>query len=279
MIEDHFSEFYLKADNYSQSWQRRFLLSERVQLLALVAGALSANFGRAGLAGSVLALIIALGAHAYRLVSRADERWWNGRAGAESAKTLCWCYVVGGDPFPIGARQPEVELSRRLKEIADKVADMAPIAIGSPPATTEMKQERDTTESDRVSLYQTERIRSQMAWYRSKSEFNAVRRNTWAAVAITFQALALGLGVVVVFLDWDFDAVGIFTSCAAAAVAWSAVKQHETLARSYSVASNELAIIDARIDARGWTDWARFVNEAEEAISREHTSWRASTAV
>jgi hypothetical protein len=61
-----------------------------------------------------------------------------------------------------------------------------------------------------------------------------------------------------------------------------AVKQYQTLARSYAVASAELGAIDVKITGNpAWEEaaWASFVNEAEEAISREHVSWRASRAV
>jgi len=48
------------------------------------------------------------------------------------------------------------------------------------------------------------------------------------------------------------------------------------------VARNELWAIDAEVSHKHWDDedeWATFVNESEEAISREHTLWRASRGV
>lgn len=59
---------------------------------------------------------------------------------------------------------------------------------------------------------------------------------------------------------------------------WS-IRQHWTLARPYAVASAELSAIDVQIvirQAGTEQDWAVFVNAAEDAISREHTSRRAS---
>ena len=49
------------------------------------------------------------------------------------------------------------------------------------------------------------------------------------------------------------------------------------LASAYEVASQELAVIGAHGDwASDEPAWAHFVDQAEEAISREHTTWRAS---
>lgn len=281
MIEDGFPEFFKKSDSHSQLWQRRYLRSERVQLLCLLLAALLANFGRWGMVLVVLLFVVAVGSNIFRLVSKADQKWWNGRAGAESAKTVAWRYVVGGAPF--GRDQPGVDqlLAQRLSELATKVADMVPVAVGTSAVTSEMRAIRGENLLARVSKYQQHRVKDQMEWYCSKSEFNERRGQYWSWLAILSQIVGLGLGILGVVMEMDFDFVGLLSAAAAAAVAWSAVKQHEVLARSYAVASNELGIIDAQISDTSWDEetWAAFVNEAEEAISREHTSWRASRAV
>jgi len=62
-----------------------------------------------------------------------------------------------------------------------------------------------------------------------------------------------------------------------AGAAWVQTKQHQNLASAYEVASQELAVIGAHGDwASEEPAWAHFVDQAEEAISREHTTWRAS---
>jgi hypothetical protein len=60
-------------------------------------------------------------------------------------------------------------------------------------------------------------------------------------------------------------------------VSWLQTKQHSNLIESYSVAAQELAAIKAQISPQDTEEaWARFVKEAEEAISREHILWKAS---
>ncbi|MBW3633954.1 MAG: SLATT domain-containing protein [Chloroflexi bacterium] len=281
MIEDHFPEFYRKADGHSRTWQKWYLWSERVQLISLLIPAGLASFWNPGPLLVVLSFAVATLAHIFRLATSADEKWWNGRAGAESAKTISWKFVVGGDPFAVDNRQGEVELATRLAEIASKVAKLVPVSVSQSPATDEMKAVRHQSLDKRVSLYLNERIRAQMAWYSSKSDVSLAQGTCWSLAAIAAQAAALVLGIVGATNDWSFDFVGVFSAAAASAVAWMAVKQFEVLGRSYAVASNELSSIEARINSQPWEErsWAAFVNEAEEAISREHTSWQASRAV
>lgn len=281
MVEDHFAQLYHRTDRSAALWQSRFLWTERIQLGALILAAVAANFGRPGLVIAIVAFATATLVHLLRFISRADQRWWNGRAGAESAKTLCWRYSVGGAPFPTGSADADRLLLERLTEIATRIAETSPVAVGQGHISPEMRQDRALPLGDRVQLYQDERIRGQMAWYDSKCTFNGQRALRWTIAAIAAQVFAIAVAVVGVVRDWSVDYIGIFSAVAASATAWASVKQFEVLARSYAVAANELASIDSDISARQWTeqDWAPYVDNAEEAISREHTSWRASRGI
>lgn len=280
MIESQFPEFYRKSDEYAKSWQTYYLWSERVELLALLVAAAAAN-----VPGLRVLVVLGFGvsvlAHLFRLITKADEKWWNGRAGAESAKTICWKYVVGGNPLGIVAQDVDVELAARLTEIAAKVADLVPISVSQAHITAEMRAERAHPLDHRVTLYQRDRVQQQIRWYSRNSDRNGRLGRYWSWTAIAAQAAALLLGILGIANSWSLGFVGLLSALAASLVAWAAVKQFEFLARSYAVASNELSTIDVRISSTLWleSDWASFVNDAEEAISREHTSWRASRTV
>lgn len=280
MIEDHFPDFYRRADEYSRQWQTRYLWSQKVQLLSLLAGAAVAAVGDYPLP-VVVPFSVAVVAQLYRLTSRADEKWWNGRAGAESAKTASWLYVAGGAPFDINNPSAEVELATRISEIAKEVAKLLPVPSGAAHVTSEMRTLRSRPLRERVDAYQRQRVQDQCGWYSKKSHFNQARATWWSLIGVAAPGAALVLGIAAATYHWTLDAVGMFSALGAAVVAWMAVKQYETLARSYAVASAELSAIDVQISSRTWTeeDWAVFVNAAEDAISREHTSWRASRAV
>lgn len=74
----------------------------------------------------------------------------------------------------------------------------------------------------------------------------------------------------------DVEVIAVIAVLGASVVAWMETRQFKTLAEAYFVASHELAAIRSEIDRQDGTSWAAFVDKAEEAISREHTLWRAS---
>jgi hypothetical protein len=62
-----------------------------------------------------------------------------------------------------------------------------------------------------------------------------------------------------------------------AVVAWVGVKQHDALARAYSAAVTDLVSAEGKLDlVTDEMEWMTEVDDAEEAISREHTVWLAS---
>ena len=75
----------------------------------------------------------------------------------------------------------------------------------------------------------------------------------------------------------NIDLLGVFSAIAAAIGAWLQLKQHRTLAAAYNVTARELRQVATLVDdTMSPDDWANFVDQAEDAISREHTMWVAS---
>lgn len=73
---------------------------------------------------------------------------------------------------------------------------------------------------------------------------------------------------------------GLTGALVAAMTAWLQTKQHRALAAAYGVTALELASMRLKIARQSTeSDWARFVADAEEAFSREHTLWKASRGV
>jgi hypothetical protein len=58
--------------------------------------------------------------------------------------------------------------------------------------------------------------------------------------------------------------------------AWVQTKDYSTLAEAYAITEQEVALVAVRLgQVTSEEAWAQFVLEAESAISREHTMWRA----
>ncbi|WP_165950427.1 DUF4231 domain-containing protein [Actinomadura sp. GC306] len=286
--ESEFPASYLAADRCALTEQRRLLTATRARLVALVAaaafGALSIQAGRLDLAalGAATALIVALVTDVYLLTVRPDRHWYASRAMAESIKSLAWRYVVGGQPFAQrdgnGRRADELML-RRFSSITEALRG---IVVAPPPETgleitDEMRRVRALSLADRRHAYTVGRINDQRAWYAARALMNERRAAKWSIVLAVIEATGLVCAMLKVVQVINLDLAGVVGALAAAGVAWLQTRQHHQLAAAYAVAAHELADIASRVD---WpeteAEWAHFVDEAEEAISREHTLWWAS---
>ena len=76
----------------------------------------------------------------------------------------------------------------------------------------------------------------------------------------------------------DLALIGILETAVAAILTWTGVRAYGPTATAYAFTARELQAIRALGDDAAAADdtWAEFVGDAEDAISREHTMWRAS---
>lgn len=73
-----------------------------------------------------------------------------------------------------------------------------------------------------------------------------------------------------------FNPLGLATTLTAILCAWAQTKRYQELAQAYGLAANEIASSEALSQSiQSEADLAKYVEEAEDAISREHTMWTA----
>jgi hypothetical protein len=286
--ESDFPALYHAADRNSLDGQRRFLTATQLRLVMLVVaavfGLITWRRGRADLAAVVAgtAFSVALVAEVYLLRRRPDRLWYDGRAAAESAKTLTWRYLVGGNPFgltEVSEEEAERLLLHRFRQVAAELrgAHLVPISDAADQIGPALRRVRSLPLEERRALYRSGRIGAQQAWYRGKARWNERRATQWSLVLTGLEALGLGGAVLKAMGTFGFDLLGLASALVGAGAAWVQTKQHQNLASAYEVASQELTVIGAHGDwASDEPAWAHFVDQAEEAISREHTTWRAS---
>jgi SMODS and SLOG-associating 2TM effector domain 3/SMODS and SLOG-associating 2TM effector domain 1 len=286
--ESEFPPLYHAADRNSLDGQHRFLVATQLRLamliVAAVFGLVTWRSGRADLAAVVAgaAFAIALAAELYLLRRRPDRLWYDGRAAAESAKTLTWRYLVGGNPFgltEVSEQEAERLLLHRFGQVAAELrgAHLAPLSDADDQIGPALRRVRSLPLEARRALYRNRRIGAQQAWYRTKARWNERRATQWSLILTGLEALGLLGAVLKAVGAVRFDLLGLASALVGAGAAWVQTKQHQNLASAYEVASQELAVIGAHGDwASDEPAWAHFVDQAEEAISREHTTWRAS---
>lgn len=275
------------ADAISVEGQRDYLKWTRGRLqLALAAalfGGIAAAVDRHGAvektaaALALTAFIAALLTEVHLLRDKPEERWYTGRALAESVKTLAWRYMAGAAPFPpsLGDDDARAVMLTRIHDLTSE-ANLPGLTFGQVQVTDRMREIRELDFAGRKSAYLTLRVADQETWYENKARFNKQNSGTWRTILIVFEVLGVAVSTVSLLDIADVDAGGVVAAAVAAAGAWLEVKQYDNLASAYSLTATELGFV--RMTGENVTaeaDWSRYVVSAEQAISREHTMWLA----
>jgi hypothetical protein len=207
-----------------------------------------------------------------------EARWYRGRAAAESVKTLTWLYAVGGTPFPDGDGESDERLLNRLGELVDSLKELdlvVPADSSRRQITPAMTGLRARPLADRRRAYLTDRVDDQIAWYSKRAADHTRSARRWLLVVAAANACGAGAGFLRMVNVVQLDLLGLAAAVAGAATAWTQLLQHKAQANSYAVAVQDLTLIRDRIATVTDDAWPRFVSDAEEAISREHTMWLA----
>jgi SMODS and SLOG-associating 2TM effector domain 3/SMODS and SLOG-associating 2TM effector domain 1 len=274
------------ADRESIRAQRSYLRSIRFRLGALLVAAFggavtlttAADF-QIGSGLACLAFACALGTELFTAVTNPHTAWYEGRAAAESAKTLAWRYMVRAEPFEVDNADVDAQFVAQTRSLLQDLQSIS-LSVGSPgehQISAKMRQVRALEFDERRQIYLEDRIADQQRWYSEKARWNDRRARAWVLVSIVLEMAGLVGGALKAFGWIDVDLLGFLAAAAGSVTAWIEAKQHRNLATAYGIASQELASIATELATmRSEERWAAFVGQAEEAISREHTLWRAS---
>ncbi|MER7524994.1 DUF4231 domain-containing protein [Microbacterium oxydans] len=278
--------FFVQADRESNAAQRATLRATQARLLGAVAaavgGAFSLSLQQVDIWAwvALIGFLVALVSELYLALATPEKRWYQARAGAESAKTLSWRFAVGADPFFLSLRDDTADslFRQRIIQVARQVTDSVQLPKGDATAPTDgMIALRGADLDTRRVTYLRDRTRAQRDWYTDKAKFNRSRAVFWRVSLISAEVVAVVLAAGRVFAGWEIDAAGILAALIGAGAAWLAVKQHSTLRAAYSLTAAELERQMVSVRSASTEDtWAQSVADAEEAISREHTMWLAS---
>lgn len=286
-LEGSYPAFYESADAASLEGQRHYIRALRIRLagllVATVGGGIVVSVGAVAVGGwvALVGFLTAFLAEVWNAVEKPDRAWYEGRAAAESAKTLAWRYAVKGESFD-GDQDRDREFIDRINELLHDLKDVSLPSPATPNGqiTTKMRELRQGPFEDRRAAYREGRIETQREWYTRKAEYNRAASRRWTLALFIFEGFGIAGGVLLIVGVLTIDAIGVFAALAATVTAWTQAKQFKTLATAYSVTAQELAGAKDDLDAvQSENGWAKIVGQAEEAISREHTLWRASRGV
>jgi hypothetical protein len=283
MKENDFPLLYRSADDASKKAQKKFLwaLGGNLTLLVVAAAMSVANvqtscFALIQMGPLVGTLLLTL----YLAVMRPQRIWYGTRALAESVKTVSWRYVMRAEPFTRDEGTDRDHFKGSLTDIFTTNSNISAHAVtmtSGSQITQEMTRVRNLPLQQRIDLYEVDRVADQQGWYRRKARLNQRASTLWFSGLIVMNVLALGFAAAKVahptFNYWPTD---ILVAAAASVMAWIQTKRFQELAASYTLTAHEIALLRITLPNPPTSDkFSKYVGDAENAFSREHTQWRA----
>ena len=288
MEHSDYPALYQAAEDASMGGQNTYKRLVQADLALVVAGALLGALAflvpkdYAAYFAAVAAIVL-LGSVVAKFVAKQrsdDKEWFDGRAVAESVKSLTWRYMMRLEPF-----EDDTTCDQKFIEELDAIREarsglqfrVGALGEEAEQITPRMREVRQKPVEERRDLYVKERLDDQAGWYGRKSEDNRrlANRLFWAALAAQFIALAIAVWRVA-SPSAGLSLVGPLLALAAAFTAWTQLRRNDELRLSYALASQELLSIKAlaaAVDSE--QELAKLVRDGEGAISRQHTMWIA----
>jgi len=229
---------------------------------------------------AALALAVGLWLTATLRNTKKAEAWYDGRALAESTKSMAWKYMMKAEPYgaDLSSRQADELFCNDLEKLLSEAGSHALPGASAAGAqiTDAMVAVRSLDPPVRLATYLRSRVEDQRDWYSRRSGDHAKSSRRWFRVTIAVNVMALLLAVTAVVWFPVSGAVGVATTAASCCVAWMQLQRYAELAHSYSFTSHEIGLLAPRASGiQSDDDLARFVSDCETAFSREHTMWRA----
>jgi hypothetical protein len=283
---------YRTATEGSGSAQRNFLIAIFLNILFLTLGAVASGTNLSSLNNPRIEASIASLSFSFLLLSifttvgieilKLEKKWYEGRAIAESVKTISWKFMMNSKPYkdkPL-AEAENLFISNLMAVVKERksFAELLGGKTASEPQITEkMRQIKLLNVSARKKIYLKNRIGGQKKWYCENSDKNRSTGFKFFIATVAFEFVAvISSAFIIQNPNLIFNPTGIITTMLAGILAWIQVKQYRTLAESYGLTAQELGLIEEKGRSASSNDsFSDFVLGAETAISREHTTWLA----
>jgi SMODS and SLOG-associating 2TM effector domain 3/SMODS and SLOG-associating 2TM effector domain 1 len=275
---DAFPAILTCADQSSTRAQRHFLLITAT-ILVLIAVAASMGAVDASWAGWVgaSAFLSAFMLGALAVTHNLERTWYDGRALAESAKSLTWLYVARGGPFHATDPDADEAFKTRLRSLRNELRALDfVVASDGVDITPGMRSLRHAPLKVRREHYERQRLGDQIEYYRRRSEDHNRQALRFRVAAWAAQGVGLIGAILKATSVLDVDLLGVGAACAAGFTAWLQTRDHVTLARAYELTAEDLDRVKQDGPPHGdEMSWGRYVADAEAAMSREHVMWTA----
>jgi hypothetical protein len=226
-------------------------------------------------------MLLTLAVSSILRIGRFDDRWFHCRAYAENFKSTVWRFVMSQYD---GTKGAETKYLREVKELNERLPDLqrefAKYTVSGQLVTEWMRSSHTLPFDQKIALYRELRIKDQADWYSKKAKFNCRMEQNWFWAIVASEFVGLVIAAIQAWLLLGFNPVSGVATVGAALIAWFQIKRFSDLGTSYAIAATDLQRISET--HRGITSQHEIdfmVQEAETAISREHSMWLARRVI
>lgn len=211
-----------------------------------------------------------------------DDRWYNGRAVAESVKTRSWRWAMRAEPYQdcsnveIVSKQFINDLKSILQQNRSLSESLPPEEGLQAPISSTMSEIRGLSTTERLEIYKEQRIDDQAKWYSLKSIENKKKAKNLFIASIILHSIAILMLLYRIKDPLMGLPIEVLATAAGAVLTWLQAKKHNELISSYSLTAHEIVLIKGEaLSITTEEELSAFVLDSENAFSREHTQWTA----
>lgn len=284
---DDYPALYQSADLAARRSQSSHLNLLRCHFLLLIAGAGLGAYGVQNKISAIFAAVVFIGAVSlsiFMAVRQYEKTWYRSRAVAESVKTSTWRFMMRSEPYQeegTSTQKAKVDFRNLLHKILAEHCDLAQEFCGEistlEQITEKMMEIRALPLNERIQFYQSKRIDEQRDWYARKSNNNRWCWILWFCILVLLQSTAVTLTLIrIAFPEWNYWSLQVVVVAAGCVLTWLQVKRFREISAAYALTAHEIGIIKTELqDIKSEEYFSKFVGDAENAFSREHTQWVA----
>jgi len=286
METEFYPAIFRSSDKASNENQKYYLHCIFIYNLTLVIGVGLGVYGITSNVSAIFAAILFLIGIFITIqihTKKYEDVWYKCRAIAESVKTSTWRFMMRTNPYEsVDSKEVVVrnflDLIRKILKEHKEISERLTIDYGtSEQITSQMIEIRSFNLTERIDYYKTNRIDEQRTWYSNKALENKKKGNKWFWILISLHAVAIVLVLFrIAFPNWAYWPSEIFIVAGSGALTWIQVKRYQSLSAAYGLTAHEIGALRHEIEfVKNENDFSQFVQNAENAFSREHTQWIA----
>ena len=285
MGQEDYPVFYRIADSISIKQQKKYFLLLFLNLLLLILGASLTIFENNRII-NVLTLVLFVISFLFLWISNKLnplDLWYNGRAGAESVKSMTWKWMMKAKPYTSKGLHDSCENLRTDFQTLMKQnrTIFGHLNYEDEPGfysiTEKMRHIRESDIGDRMTFYSKNRIQEQLDWYQTKvNRFSKIYKYLFLVVILLYVVITILMIVSIVNPNSIFP-IDILSTLVASFISWMEAKKYKELSSAYKLAVDDIKLVESGLKDVGKTekDFTDFVVNSENAFSREHTQWIA----